>query len=174
MRANLTVASYAIAAGLCAAAAPAVAAGFADPVAIDRAVAQFTGSEIGMPGGARSPVDRRLRLANCPVAFALEWYGRSRDTVLVRCPETGGWRIFVPLTSGAAQAAATSGPDVVARGEAVTITVRGAGFALSRRGEALEAGAVGEWIRVRSADQRNGDPLRAQILRPGLVGMDLP
>lgn len=151
-------------------AAPTLAAGFADPAAIDRAVVEFTGAQIGAPGGARTPVDRRLRLAACSAGLALEWYGRGRDTVLVRCPEQGGWRLFVPLASGGTEQA---GPDVVARGEMVTITVRGSGFSLSRQGEALEAGAVGEWIRVRPADKR-AEPLRAQVVRPGVVGMELP
>lgn len=151
-------------------ATPALAAGFADPAAIDRAIAEFTGAEIGAPGGARTPVDRRLRLADCGAGFALEWYGRGRDTVLVRCPEQGGWRLFVPLASGGTE---QGGADVIGRGDMVTITVRGSGFSLSRQGEALEAGAVGEWIRVKPADKR-GEPLRAQILRPGVVGMELP
>jgi len=163
--------TFALAAtALLAAATPALAAGFADPAAIDRAVAEFTGVQIGAPGGARLPVDRRLRLAACGAGLALEWYGRSRDTVLVRCPEQGGWRLFVPLTAaGAGQATA----DVVSRGDMVTITVRGSGFTLSRQGEALEAGAIGEWIRVKPADKRV-EPLRAQVLRPGVVGMELP
>ena len=110
-------------------AAPALAAGFADPAAIDRAVAEFTGAAVGAPGGARTPVDRRLRLAACNAGLMLEWYGRTRDTILVRCPEQGGWRLFVPLAAGGAE---QSGPDVVSRGDMVTITVRGSGFTLSR------------------------------------------
>lgn len=165
MRTNL-----AFAAVLVGTAAPALAAGFADPAAIDRAVVEFTGAQIGTPGGARTPVDRRLRLAACSSGLALEWYGRGRDTVLVRCPEQGGWRLFVPLAAGGAE---QGGPDVVARGEMVTITVRGSGFSLSRQGEALEAGAVGEWIRVKPTDRR-AEPLRAQVVRPGVVGMELP
>jgi flagellar basal body P-ring formation protein FlgA len=165
MRTKLAVAALA----LLGTAAPALAAGFADPAAIDRAVAAFTGAPIGTPGGARTPVDRRLRLAPCGASLALEWYGRARDTVLVRCPEQGGWRLFVPLAAGGAQ---QSGPDVVSRGEMVTITVRGSGFTLSRQGEALEAGAIGEWIRVKPANK--GEPLRAQVVRPGVVGMELP
>ena len=164
MRTKLAVAA------LLASATPALASGFADPVTIDRAVAEFTGAAIGAPGGARSPVDRRLRLAACGSALALEWYGRARDTVLVRCPQQGGWRLFVPLAAGAT---AQGGPDVVGRGEMVTITVRGSGFTLSRQGEALEAGAIGEWIRVKPADKRS-EALRAQVVRPGLVGMELP
>ena len=38
------------------------AAPFADPAAIDMAVAAFTGAEAGAPGGATVPADRRLRL----------------------------------------------------------------------------------------------------------------
>lgn len=166
MRKNFVVAALA----LLGAATPALAAGFADPAAIDRAVAEFTGAQVGMPGGARTPVDRRLRLASCGAGLMLEWYGRARDTVLVRCPEQGGWRLFVPLAAGGTQ---QSGPDVVGRGEMVTITVRGAGFSLSRQGEALEAGAIGEWIRVKPAN-KGGEPLRAQVVRPGVVGMELP
>lgn len=166
MRIKLAVAAIA----LLGTATPALAAGFADPAAIDRAVAAFTGAAIGAPGGARTPVDRRLRLAACGSSLALEWYGRARDTVLVRCPEQGGWRLFVPLTSGASE---QGGADVVSRGEMVAITVRGSGFTLSRQGEALEPGAIGEWIRVKPAG-KGGEPVRAQVMRPGVVGMELP
>ena len=166
MRTNSAVAATL----LLGAAAPGLAAGFADPAMIDRAVAEFTGAAVGAPGGARTPVDRRLRLADCAAGFAVEWYGRTRDTVLVRCPEPGGWRLFVPLAAGGSQ---QGGADVVGRGEMVTITIQGSGFTLSRQGEALEAGAAGEWIRVRGTDRRS-EPLRAQVLRPGVVGMKLP
>ncbi|MFC4254911.1 flagella basal body P-ring formation protein FlgA [Croceibacterium xixiisoli] len=154
-------------------AAPLAAAAFADPVAIDQAVAQFTGMPIGAPGGARTPVDRRLRLAACPQPFALEWYGSRRDNVLVQCPVPNGWRIFVPVQAEPRAAAAQKAPDAVARGESVNITVSGRGFTLSRQGEALESGAVGDWIRVRQGNNRN-DSVRARIIRPGVVGMDLP
>jgi len=153
-------------------AAPAAAAGFADPSEIDRAVAQFTGAAIGSQGGARLPVDRRLKLARCATPLALEWYGRGQDTVLVRCPVAGGWRLFVPIERAPA-AAATAAQEVIARGERVSIDVRGKGFTLSRQGEALEAGAIGEWIRVRPVGTKT-DPIRARVLQPGKVGMDLP
>lgn len=170
-------AKIAVAAAALMASTPLVAAGFADPASIDQAVAQFTGASIGTPGGARSPIDRRLRLAQCSAPFDLEWYGRTRDTVLVRCPEADGWRVFVPLTSGAAAgqtaAASNNAAAAVVRGEVVSIAVRGSGFTLTRQGEAMEGGAVGDWIRVRPVDRRS-EPLRAQVLRPGLVGMQLP
>ena len=137
--------------------------------AIDRAVARFTGAPIGAPGGAAMPVDRRLRLAPCRAPLALGWYGPRRDTVEVSCPVAGGWRLYVPL-AGVAQSAAA---PLVARGDAVTITVSGEGFAVSQPGEALEAGGEGEWIKVRGVNPK-ASVLRARVLRPGLVGIDLP
>jgi flagellar basal body P-ring formation protein FlgA len=167
MRATLVIAT----ALLGAASAPALAAGFADHSAIDQAVAQFTGSPVGAPGGARVPVDRRLKLAECAPGFALEWYGRDRSTVLVRCPEPGGWRLFIPL--GADTGRQPAAEKIVSRGALVTIVVKGSGFSLTRQGEALDAGAVGDWVRVKPTDLK-GAPLRAEVLRSGMVGIQLP
>ena len=151
-------------------ASPALAqSAVADLAEIDRAVARFTGAPIGVPGGAAMPVDRRLRLAPCRAPLALGWYGTRRDTVEVSCPVAGGWRLYVPL-AGVAQSAAA---PLVARGDAVTITVSGEGFAVSQPGEALEAGGEGEWIKVRGVNPK-APVLRARVLRPGLVGIDLP
>ncbi|KHL25591.1 hypothetical protein PK98_02715 [Croceibacterium mercuriale] len=149
-----------------------------DPGAIDGAVANFTGHGIGEPGGARQPVDRRLRLAACPQPLTLEMHGGGQASVLVRCP-VAGWRLFVPLTStpqaaaSAFASASASAQKVVARGETVTVALRGRGFALQRQAEAMEAGAVGDWIRVRPAG-RDAEPMRARVIRPGLVGMEMP
>ena len=75
-------------------AAPGVHAqtGFADLGEIDNAVARFTGAPIGVPGGAALPVDRRLRLAACATPLALSWRGGAHDSVIVQCPDAGGWR----------------------------------------------------------------------------------
>lgn len=152
-------------------ATPALAqSALADLNEIDRAVARFTGVPVGAPGGAAMPVDRRLRLAPCRVPLALGWYGSRRDTVEVTCPVAGGWRLYVPL---AGVAAGASSAPLVARGDAVTITVSGDGFAVSQPGEALEAGGEGEWIKVRGVNPK-APVLRARVLRPGLVGIDLP
>lgn len=151
---------------LVAAAPSAKAESFADLAGIDAAVAQFAGAAIGQPGGATLPVDRRLRLAACRQPLALGWNGARRDAVVVSCPDAGSWRIFVPLLVAAP--AAASAP-AVARGEAVTIEASGEGFSVSHPGEALEAGAVGAWIRVRPAGK--GEPLRARVIRPGLVSL---
>ena len=158
----------ALASFLLVAASAAQAAPFADPAAIDVAVAQFTGAPMGQTGGAAQPVDRRLRLSPCANPLSIGWYGGRRDTVLVQCPDIGSWRLFVPLLQTAGAAAA---PDVL-RGETVTITVSGAGFSVSQPGEAMDGGAVGAWIRVRSASN-GGQPMRARIVRPGLVEVPL-
>ena len=89
--------------------------------------------------------------------------------VLVQCP--GGWRLFVALSGGAQPAVAS---PVIAKGDAVTIVVRGDGYSVSQGGEALEGGAPGAWIRVRAGEKGPGDrngALRARVVRPGLVEM---
>ena len=107
--------------------------------------------------------------ARCAAPLALEWYGQARQAVQVRCPTPGGWTLYVPLT-GPAPAAE---PPVIRRGDAVTITVGGEGFAVSQAGEALEPGAAGSWIKVRGLGPK-APVLRGQVLRPGLVGLALP
>ena len=141
--------------------------GFHDLVAIDAAIAAFTGAGIGVPGGANLPVDRRMRLAPCYSPLALSWYGTRQDNVLVQCPDVGGWRLFIAVSGNVRQGAAPVAPPAVARGEAITISVAGEGFSVSQSGEAMEAGPVGAWIRVRTSAKST--PIRAQIARPGLV-----
>lgn len=159
---------------LCAAlaASPALAQSYVDLAEVDRQVANFTGAPIGATGGAAQGADRRLRLTPCPQALTLAWYGAGRSAVEVRCPVQGGWKLYVPLAGGAGSGAAAEPPAVV-RGDAVTVRVSGDGFAVSQPGEALESGPLGAWIKVRGPTA-NAPVLRAKVLRPGLVGMDLP
>ena len=143
----------------------------ADLAVIDAQVAAFTGVPIGQPGGAAMPTDRRLRLRPCPSAPLLDWFGARRDVVQVSCPVPGGWKIYVPLRS-AGMTDAPAAP-LIARGDAVSVTVSGDGFAISQQGEALEPGATGAWIKVRLVGVKT-EPVRAQVLRPGAVGIVLP
>lgn len=143
---------------------PVQAGTFADHTAIDIAVAQFTGLPIGVPGGAALPVDRRLRLAACIAPLHLSWRGATRDSVVVQCPVAGGWRIFVGVVAAGRQDVAA---PAVTRGEAVSVQATGDGFSVSQQGEALESGAIGSWIRVRTNPK--GEAMRAQVVRPGLV-----
>ena len=146
--------------------------GFADLVAIDGEVASFTGHAIGQQGGAALPVDRRLRLTACRSPLALSWRLPRRETVVVECPDPGSWHLYVPVRAGSNAPMAVA----VARGEGVTIAVTGDGFSVSQPGEAMEAGAVGEWIRVRSVrdGSAKSEPMRAKIVRPGQVEVELP
>jgi flagella basal body P-ring formation protein FlgA len=61
--------------------------------------------------------------------------------------------------------------------ESVTIAVVGDGFAVSQPGEALDAGAVGDWIRVRTLRTGNNysqnEAVRGRITRPGEVQVEL-
>jgi flagella basal body P-ring formation protein FlgA len=145
----------------------AAAAPFADPAQLDAAVVEFTGSPLGVPGGAAQPVDRRLKLASCRNPLGLSWYAGRRDAVLVQCPDAGGWRIFVPIL----QSAADQTPAIL-RGEAVTIQIAGDGFAVTQAGQALDPGALNSWIRVKTSSA-DAQPLRARVVRPGLVRVDL-
>lgn len=164
-----------IALSLAALAAPAaaLAAPYADLAAIDREVMAFTGAPQGTPGGAVLPVDRRLRLSSCASRLLVGWHTQRRESVVVQCPDAGGWRVFVPVV--AVQGAAAAAPAVM-KGEGVTVAVQGDGFTVSQPGEAMEQGAVGAWIRIRmvKAGSPQGEALRAQIVRPGLVQVPMP
>lgn len=150
------------------------AAPFADLAGIDRQVAAFTGTGIGMEGGAALPVDRRLRLRSCAAPLLLSWRTERRESVVVQCPDAGGWRLFVPvkgMTGGGA--GGLSAAPAINRGDAVTIAVGGPGFSVSQSGEALEAGPVGGWIRVRGLAAKS-PAMRGRIVSPGLVEVPLP
>ena len=164
--------SIASVAGLSAVAIPASANGPMDPAAIDRAVMEFTGASVGQPGGARLPVDRRMRLNACGAPLQLSWYGSNRDSVQVLCPDAG-WRIYVAVAQTQKANQAAEQQAVVSRGETVAIIVEGGGFSLSRQAVALEEGVVGQWIRVRPAQDKKADPVRAQVVRPGQVAVQL-
>jgi len=134
-------------------AAPAWAAGpFQDTVAIDRAVAAFTGRSIGDAGGARSAVDVRLKLAACPMV-SLSWRTPGQDAVVVTC--TGpDWRIFVPVRTvftpaavpqpaAPVAAAPVKVAAVIKRGDPVTIAAGSPGFSITREGVAMADAAPG-------------------------------
>lgn len=165
------IASLAVAAP----AAAQTAGGYADLAALDRSISAFTGAGIGAPGGASLPVDRRLRLAACSQPLALSWRGFRHDSVMVQCPDPGSWHLFVPVSA----VQGVGGTVAVARGEVVTIAVTGDGFSVSQAGEALEAGSVGDWIRVRTIkdggpNSGRADAMRARIIEPGEVEVPLP
>ncbi len=169
---TFTILLAAIAVPITAFAAP--AAGGANLAQIDSQVAAFTGAPQGAVGGAILPVDRRLHLAACNSPLSLGWHTARKESVVVQCPDAGSWRLFVPVTA-AQQASAIPDAPAVARGEAVTVSVTGDGFAVSQPGIAMDAGPVGAWVRVRmvSGGAPKGDAMRAQVIRPGLLAIPM-
>jgi flagella basal body P-ring formation protein FlgA len=146
-------------------AAPAIAQqGFADPAQIDREVAAFLGVPPSSAGSEFTPVDRRMRLASCAQPHALDWQGTRRDSVLVQCP--GVWKIYVRTAAQPGVAA----PGAVKRGQPVSVSVRGSGFSVSQNAQALEDGAIGDWVRIRIG--KSGE-MQARVIRPGAVSIDL-
>ena len=152
-------------------AAPAAAA-FQDLSALDRQVAIRLGADVGAPGGAAGPIDRRLRLAACPQAPVVE--PGVAGTVTVRCAALG-WRLRVLTNGGAgapAEAAAFASPrmqarPVIRRGDPVQMSVETDNFAITVEAVAEQDGAPGDRIRVRT-DQKSA-PRMAQVVDAGRV-----
>lgn len=166
---NIPIRSIALAALLLPAAA--TAATFQDTVALDRAVAGFTGQPMGSDGGARTPVDPRLRLATCTM-IAMSWRTASHDAVVVSC-SAPNWRIFVPVAMPAtpppaapgATIAAVRAEPVIKRGDPVMIEAESNGFAISREGVAMGDAAPGGRFMVKVDDTRN--PVQAVAVASG-------
>ncbi|WP_407696392.1 flagella basal body P-ring formation protein FlgA [Sphingomicrobium astaxanthinifaciens] len=144
--------------------APTNAAPHVDLASLEAEVIQFMGAGIGESGGPLSPIDRRLRLTSCPVPTEFSWYGRDRSSVLVRCPQPGSWRLFVPVSR--TPASVESEAPAIERGDHISVSIDGKGYTLTRKGQALESGKVGDWIKVRFGD-RNSEPVMAKVVRGG-------
>jgi flagella basal body P-ring formation protein FlgA len=142
---------------------------FQDLNSLDRVVAIALGADIGQPGGAVAPIDRRLKLAACPVAPTVE--PGIAGSVSVRCAPLG-WRVRV-VTGGGSVASASPGlsrlhaAPVIRRGDPVQMTVETDEFAISVEAIADQDGAPGDRIRVRTDDK--GGPRMAQVVDAGRV-----
>lgn len=157
-----------------AAATPAAAQDFQSTHVLDIIVAQFTGVAIGGQGGARAPVDKRLKLQAC-AAPQLEWHSAAKDAVVVRCMAPG-WRIFVPVNAvpqpraapvAAAPAAAVPvrAVPVIRRGDPVTVEAGATGFSITRDGVAMGDAAAGARLLVK-IDERK-PPIQAVAIESG-------
>lgn len=136
---------------------------FQSTAVLDAIVSQFTGKAIGVEGGARAPVDKRLKLASC-AAPQLEWRSEAKDAVLIRCMQPQ-WRIFVPVLAVAPSASQPLAPKqapvqqakpdfVIRRGDAVTVEVGAAGFSITRDGVAMSDAAAGGRLSVRIDERK--------------------
>jgi len=128
---------------------------FQDTRAIDRGIVAFTGKPIGTEGGARAPVDVRLKLAACPMV-SMAWRAANHDSVVVTCtgPE---WRVYVPVIvpltinqplAAVAAPIAAKPQIVIKRGDPVTIEAGMANFRISRDGVAMNDAAPGARLLV--------------------------
>lgn len=140
---------------------------FEDTAHLDRQVALHLSANIGDAGGARAPIDTKLRLKRCP--GALGFSETNNNAVMVSCPELG-WRIFVPVRRG--QARASNQPDhaeeyVVLRNQPLTLVVRRPSFSISYGVIAQKNGRIGDYIPVRSS--RKSKELMARVSGSGEV-----
>ncbi|HEY0624260.1 flagella basal body P-ring formation protein FlgA [Sphingomonas sp.] len=141
---------------------------------LDRLVEQFAGAPIGREGGARAPIDTRLKLAACD-APQLSWRSAAEDAVVIRCQGPQQWRVFVPvnaLPKAAPTAVAAVRPvvpvkaeAVIRRGDPVLVEAGAAGFSISREGLAMADAAAGARVLVKVDDKR--PPVAAIALEPG-------
>lgn len=95
--------------------------------------------------GRVAPLDRRLRLARCPVSPTIQ--SAAKSGLEIACPSLG-WRLRVPLVSGNHDAAPTH-PVLVQRGETVQVAIIGDDFTVQYQAVATEAGRLGDMVRVK-------------------------
>ncbi len=156
--------------------APAYAQQFENLDRLDSIVAMSVGANIGQPGGAVAPVDRRLKLAACPQVPQMS--GMMFGAAMIECKPLG-WRIRVPLHPGDQQPMATMQPAaygraapvqrqvVVKKGDPVQMIAGGSAFMVTRMMIADEDGAPGDMIRVR--EDKKSDPVMARVQESGIV-----
>lgn len=154
--------------------AGATPAGFQSTEALDRLVEQFAGAPIGDVGGARAPVDKRLKLAACD-APELSWRSAAEDAVVIRCQGPQQWRVFVPVNAlpkaaptavAAVRPAAPLKPEaVIKRGDPVLVEAGAAGFSITREGLAMADAVAGGRVLVKVDDKR--PPVAAIAVEPG-------
>ena len=144
---------------------------------LDSIVAMSVGANIGEPGGAVAPVDRRLKLAACPQVPQMS--GMMFGAAMIEC-KAQGWRIRVPLYPGGQQQplaamqqasygrpAAIQKQVVVKKGDPVQLIAGGSAFMVTRMMIADEDGAAGDMIRVR--EDKKSDPVMARVQESGIV-----
>jgi len=140
---------------------------FEDSTALDRQVAAHLGAQIGEAGGARAPIDAKLRLKRC--SNGARFSDTNNNAVMVSCPELG-WRIFVPVRRN--QAGLSSQPDrtdefVVLRNQPLTLVVKRPSFSVSYGVVAQKNGRIGDYIPVRA--DRKSKELMARVSGSGEV-----
>lgn len=150
------------------AATPAMAAPYQDIAQLEARVIGALGAGIGEPGGPAAPIDRRLKLVQCPGSVAID--PPFIGAVALRCVGAG-WRIRVPLArlgagpGPAGYGAPAKAEPVIRRGDPVDLVAESSGFSVSVSAVAQEDGAPGSRIRIK-ADGRNS-PVFAEVIDAG-------
>lgn len=149
-------------------AAPATAQGFENLDALEVRLIAALGAGVGEAGGPLRPLDRRLKLADCPAPVTIE--PGALGAALLRC-EPLGWRIRVPLQRSAtvqtASAQAERAAPLVRRGDQVELVAMTRSFTVRSSGIAEQDGAVGERVRVRT--ERGAQPVTGEVMADGRV-----
>ena len=151
-------------------AAPAAAQNFENLDLLDQRIAAMLGAPMGETGGAATALDRRLRLAPCPMPAQIG--APIGGAVTVSCPPIG-WRIRVPLAGGGGYRAAAPEParaePIIRRGDQVELVAIGHAFSVSTLAVAEQDGAPGDRIRVRI--ERRSAPTFGEVLDDGRVAL---
>ena len=136
---------------------------FQDLDALDR----LAGEAAAGSGLVPRPIDRRLRLVDCPEPPLA---ARSPGSVVTLACPSRGWQLRVPLDGvAAAPGAGASGAPIVRRGDAVTLIVEAQGFSVEAAAVAEDDARRGERVRVRTAPK--SPVATAEAVAPGLVKM---
>jgi flagellar basal body P-ring formation protein FlgA len=149
-------------------AAPALANDFEDFDRLDARIAELAAAT----GEKADAIDRRIKLARCPEAPALQ--RGSTGMIAIRCAALG-WRLRVPTNAALADLAQRgkvqiAETPVVRKGEAVNVMVVGDEFSVSYVATAMDDGAVGSSVRVKFSTA--GAFLTATVTAPGKVQID--
>lgn len=115
--------------------------------------------------GAAAPLDPRLKLPKCPTPPEIN--AIVPRALAVRCPSLG-WRIFVPTEQTKRDTDPLSAP-LIRRNDRVDITLREDGFNISGTGTALDAGSLGDTIRIQLGAK--APIMRARVTGAGSVDL---
>lgn len=140
---------------------------FEDTAQLDRQVSDYLNAKVGEAGGARAPIDSKLKLKRCPISVQISH--TNRDSLMVSCPSSG-WRIFVPLGKGSSvrsRGSLDKEEIVVRRNQPLTLVVKRPSFSISYSVIAQKNGRIGDYIPVRSS--RKSKTLIARVSGNGQV-----
>lgn len=143
------------------------AAASTDLALLDRAAEIFAGARLGEPGGPIAPIDKRLRLAGCGSSPEFTWRTEIHDSIVIRCPDAKGWRIFVNVRAPTAsvQLAAAKAEPVIRRGDPVTLSAGQSGFSVTADAIAMGDAAPGGRVQVKVEGAKA--PVQAIALEAG-------